>query len=243
MKQIPILFSDPMALATTEGRKTQTRRLRGLQMVNKNPDEWQFIAFGPNPDNENDKGYYAYLNIKNTDTWTYVRCPYGMPGDVLWVREAWAGLPTVGKNGLETEYIYRAAGESVPGVKWKPSIHMPRIACRTFLKVKAIRLERLNTIADADAIAEGIEFLEHDAIDENNPAYRSYKNYLPGKDFITLCDDAGYSWNDGKETHTAAVASYCSLWCEINGTESWNANPWVWVVEYELTTDPDSCKL
>jgi len=234
MKTLPILFSDPMALATAEGRKTQTRRLRGLQRVNKNPDEWT-LNFLFEPLNS---GFLQAMFSHTDGTVLKVKCPYGMPGDVLWVREAWAGLPTVGKNGLETEYIYRAAGESVPGVKWKPSIHMPRIACRTFLKVKAIRLERLNTITDADAIAEGIAFVEHEALGESYPAYRSYSNYLAGKDFITLCDEAGYSWNNGKEIHTAAVASYCSLWCDINGIESWNANPWVWVVEYELTEKP-----
>lgn len=227
MRVLPILFQDDMQKANLYNRKTQTRRLRGLQRANQNPDVWH-IESRPN---YRAKGLqFTFRNSKGDHI--ELISPYGMPGDILWVREAWRQ----DENG---DYQYRASTGNSYKFKWKPSIHMPFKAARSFLKVTNIRIERLNTISDADAIAEGIDFTEYEAISEAHPAYRSYMNYLPGKDFITLCDEAGYSWNYGKETHTAAVASYCSLWCEINDADSWNANPWVWVVEYELTDKPE----
>jgi hypothetical protein len=110
------------------------------------------------------------------------KCPYGVAGDTLWVREAW--------QKLGDEYIYRA---SVPGGLsevglWKPSIHMVREACRLELKILDTWIEPLNSISDADALAEGV------------PDARAFK----------------------------------SLWRIIHGQKSWDLNPDVWVIEFEV---------
>lgn len=109
-------------------------------------------------------------------------CPYGVPGDTLWVRESW--------QKIGDEFIYRASvpgGLTEPGI-WKPSIHMIREACRLELKLLSVRVEPLNSISDADAIAEGV----------------------PGKE------------------------AFRSLWRYINGVDSWDSNPDVWVIEFEV---------
>lgn len=128
-----------------------------------------------------------------------VKCPYGQVGDVLWVRETWDfGYP----------YAYKADG-ALPITKWRPSIHMPKAACRLFLRITNVRVERLQDISEEDAIAEGVSRYP------KSPIY-GYKNYLH-EDMYCL----------------TAVDSFRTLWHSINGEQSWNDNPWVWVVEFE----------
>ena len=112
----------------------------------------------------------------------------------MWVRETWRVADGVTKfyEYAAGRSAFREAADESCGVKWKPSIYMPRTASRITLEVVAVRVERLQEISEADAIAEGI----------------------------------GHSDVD------AAVASYASLWDRINGPGSWDANPWVWVVEF-----------
>ena len=132
MTERPILFSAPMVRAILDGRKTQTRR------VLKVP------AGG--------------MSAAGHD----YRCPYGLPGDRLWVREAhtlvdgpaWSGLPcTAGPDG---RWAYYREGFDRTLSRWRPSIYMPRWACRLTLRVEAVRCERLHAIDDAGALAEGI---------------------------------------------------------------------------------------
>lgn len=193
MIEKPILFSAPMIRAILDGRKTQTRRI---------------VKYPPFA--STDEGLDIQLALGN------IKCPYKC--DRLWVRESWRW------QILDGVYIY-AADELCYGgnhrgqsshqdkseIKWKPSIHMPKIACRLFLDVASIRWERLQNISEEDAIAEGISPME-------NPGTNKYH--------ITV-DDI-YSYNS-----PTAKGVFMMLWNHINGEESYDANPWVWVIEFK----------
>ncbi len=210
----PILYSTPMVQANHADRKNQTRRLNGLEMFNEAPDNWRYD--GIDKDNPSIH-YFERLNIKGKPTEQYqkVLCPYGQVGDVLWVRETCRIV-----NG---KFIYKtddpatyadASGNAVS--PWKPSIHMPAAACRSWCIITGIECQRLQDISPADAIGEGIEEVPSDM-----PI--TWRNY-----------EKGFEW-DGLGD---ATQSFQSLWESINGKESWGANPWVWVVRYEHTTTP-----
>lgn len=155
MTDRPILFSGPMVRAILDGRKTMTRRLvRGATgafwdhgawtpTVTGNDIRWDCAPHGP----------HSML----------LRCPYGVPGDRLWVRETWAlGYhwdrynPSSSRTG---EVWYRADTdeESVNRGRWRPSIHMPRWASRITLDVVRVRVERLQAITAKDVQAEGVQ--------------------------------------------------------------------------------------
>lgn len=145
----PILFSGEMVQAIRSGRKTQTRRV-----ITPQPDR-EF--FGP-------KTYHPSVTDRRGDMrpgpeqfgifdtcgeWS-IRCPYGCPGDRLWVRETFAVC-------ADSNIFYRADGKPDPwnGVKWKPSIFMPRNASRITLEIRNVSVERLHDIDEEDAAAEG----------------------------------------------------------------------------------------
>lgn len=144
MKQIPILFSTPMVQAIMEGRKTQTRRVikpqpntqfrndDRLEFYERTPYEWEI------KDTKSEDGFSTLDSFK---------CPYGKPGDILWVRE------TFQQDG--EDYFYKADCD-INIVGWKPSIHMPKDGARIWLKVKNIWVERLLGMYEKDAIAEGV---------------------------------------------------------------------------------------
>lgn len=191
MKERPILFSAPMVRAILDGRKTQTRRVA-------NPRKHPSLLDGSWSDN-------YVLDACNFE-WLMRDCPYGQPGDRLWVRETFQPIypqDPLYNGGKPICYDYAATyrhgdrlGDSIGEKrKWKPSIHMPRLASRITLEVTGVRVERLNDISGSDAVAEGV------------------RSRLP---------DNGI-----------AVAEYRDLWQSINGAGSWNANPWVWVIEFE----------
>ncbi|KIF80798.1 hypothetical protein [Noviherbaspirillum autotrophicum] len=214
MKERPILFSAPMVRAILDGTKTQTRRvvkpqpvLRRDLSVSDNELAWQLSP----------GSFIICPNTRAPEDFEK-RSPYGQPGGRLWVRETFCPIypqdPTY-NGGEPIEYDYAATykhgdrlGDSL-GIKkvWKPSIHMPRAACRIVLEVTGVRVERLQDISEADAIAEGIE--------------RSGE--------CNWCDYLDYGYND----FTNARYSYRTLWESINGAGSWNANPWVWVIEFK----------
>ena len=160
MKERPILFSAPMVRAILEGRKTQTRRPIHPQPVSHDAAEsGDVVFFGGvlNRVSESRGRNKAAMGLLNAKT---LHCPYGVPGDRLWVRETW-GYENEFYSPYEHEsgrIIYRADGDSPPGCNghnWRPSIHMPRWACRIMLKVEAVRVERLQEITLSDCAAEG----------------------------------------------------------------------------------------
>ena len=131
-------------------------------------------------------------------------------GDILWVRESFAKPPIY---AFGVKYIYKAGfNESICG--WKPSIHMPKEAARIFLEVTNVRVEQLQDISEEDAIAEGIERVSI------APFVHRFKNYLCNNKFI------------------GPKESFKTLWMKINGEDSWNANPWVWVYEFKVVEKP-----
>ena len=222
MKEHPILFSGAMVRALLDGSKTQTRRVVKPQPISviAQPGEgkvpaWAIVNQAP--------ATGVCVNVCGNEDW--LRCPYGKPGDRLWVRETF--LDTLG-TGVEhqddsgTRHRYAFAADCAPGsygdqarkdygLKWKPSIHMPRVACRILLEIVSVRVERLQNISEADAKAEGItpHEVRHFAIFGASAAERAaiYRD--------------------------AAVRPYRGLWQQINGVGSWDANPWVWVIEFK----------
>lgn len=193
MKERPILFSAPMVRAILDGSKTQTRRVVKLQTPKA-----------------------ASISDFCVDGIRVGRCPYGQPGDRLWVRERWKHIEGGGiydaAGGLmdshEDETIYWATRPSYPG-PWKPSIHMPRWASRITLEITGVRVEQLQDISEADAIAEGVG----QVVREKLPRVQQCGEY----DAIDV----------------DPVAEYRGLWEAINGDGSWETNPWVWVVEFK----------
>lgn len=212
----PILFSGAMVRALLAGTKTQTRRVVKAQPEAEHDGEpYWFVG-----------GYRAWTYRSTSDVLrkggNALLCPYGATGGRLWVRETFCD------DWMTTDGIYYRADGGLPGdmvdagCTWRPSIHMPRAASRITLEVTGVRVERLQDISEADAIAEGIEGFE-------------------------LPECGGRFWLDYRLTDAEAgcspalkspVDSYRWLWESINGPGSWDANPFVWVVEFrKLATE------
>lgn len=139
--------------------------------------------------------------------WTKNYYPYGKPGDLIWVRETYQIVPP-------NLIFFKADKTNSAKNGWKPSIFMPKAAARIWLQVVSIRPERLHDIREEDAIAEGVEFI----IINNKPEYRHYEV----KQRIAYC------------INPVASYSFKTLWRSINGRDSWEANPWVWRIEFKV---------
>ncbi len=146
-KERPILFSGPMVRALLDGRKTQTRRI-----VKPQPDHFHRDIIGkPQPWNTED-----WNRVLPQHGEKEIACPYGCVGDRLWVRETWSSWLGAEEAGSPLCVRYKADGESLPlGQRWKPSIHMLRLLSRLTLEITDVRVERLDSISEAGAIAEG----------------------------------------------------------------------------------------
>jgi hypothetical protein len=147
-------------------------------------------------------------------------CPFGTVGDRLWVRETWAeGFI----GGVGDTIIYRADNpdfdkDFLLNGKWKPSIHMPRLASRITLEITGVRVERLQDISEEDAIAEGVKC---EVYDQGKPISACWYNYQ--EDLF-----------DGSFNSPEAIDSFRTLWDSINAKKHpWQSNPWVWVVEFK----------
>ena len=154
-KERPILFSAPMVRALLDGSKTQTRRL-----VKPQPD---IVFAGPIP-GAGICGKYTHDDEKHGRLGVHIPCPYGQPGDRLWVRENFAHIyrdNSLPERRSFEDVAYMANGHSIDiGAygSWKPSIHMPRWASRITLEISSVRVERLQDITRGDAMAEGCPF-------------------------------------------------------------------------------------
>lgn len=217
-----------MVRAILEGRKTQTRRiLKSPHVVLLSQLEKEYGA----PIESNQYGVSFDADGVRAVVSVPLFCPYGGPGDRLWVREAFsserqeqAGTGAVrwvvidsGGFAERTGAYYRATYDEVASRarRWRPSIHMPRCLSRITLEVTGVRVERLHAITEEDAKAEGVEPFTpprgHISPDQRVPG--------PGFDRVRL----------GDQPHRLPFAD---LWEKINGAESWDANPWVWVVSF-----------
>jgi hypothetical protein len=198
-----------MVRAILAGTKTQTRRAMRDQ-------PWKLPHFNRGALSIRVRGtVYQAFNPQ----FPPVRCPYGQPGDRLWVREAFIHEPadycweaSVSIPCRPAFTVYRADHEGdTRGAGWKPSIHMPRWASRITLEVTGVRVERLQDISEADAVAEGC-----DPIDTS----------MHGQLERTLMDlpllDDKHPYRNG----------YALLWEQINGPGSWDENPWVWAISF-----------
>ena len=211
MKERPILFSAPMVRAILDGNKTQTRR---SVKFNDRLNRYDSDGFHRVTDETIEKKPWSENAVRQI-----IGCPYGQPGDRLWVREAFEDCC----SALHSCVLYRADGDD-PGTKWTPSIHMPRWASRITLEVTGVRAERLQDISEVDAMAEGITRLT-----EPLPPRR-----WSGPNRFTL-KGMGSGACAGSVSLNAPAAEdlYRRLWESINGPGSWDLNPWVWVVEFK----------
>lgn len=239
-KERPILFSGAMVRALLAGTKTQTRRVVKPQPANG----WAFEAppvFGRITSPHPKRGKFGAFIRRGLDTdfpeTDLIVCPYGMPGDRLWVRESWRPriIHSCGLDACDCESVgvtYRADGawqgfgfqmhRPIPE-EWLmpqaaqrgdvPSIHMPRWASRILLEVVSVRVERLQDISEADAQAEGCDQLTWNGI------------HGTAADLIDWpLKTVNRPWANG----------YALLWESINGDGSWAANPLVWAVEFKV---------
>lgn len=211
-KERPILFNGEMVRAILAGRKTQTRRVVKPQPSHEAVSSrlldrgWEF--WGP-IDSETGRGLLYQHSVP---------CPYGVPGDRLWVRETFVTgwetdcgeVHTEDEDGKPIpERAWYRADDDLTGwidederhhdfenIPWKPSIHMPRWASRITLQVERVWVERVQEISADDITSEGVED-------------------FPSRDFRTL--------------------AFMDLWDSINAKRgySWDSNPWVWCVEFK----------
>lgn len=181
-----------MVRSIMEGEKTQTRRICKHQFWTHS----ELVDF-----NENQIHSKIDRNVS---------CPFGAPGDLLWVRETWCDMQTASKE--EDNGIRYKASIGKNNFTWKPSIHMPKKAARIWLKIVDVRVERLAGISHKDAIAEGIKV----RISGVKPHDLYYQ--VPGVPNLFPRAMQAFEW----------------LWKNINGIDSWEQNPWVWVIEFEV---------
>lgn len=242
MKEVGTLFSTPMVDAIIQGHKTMTRRTQGLEDVNNDPDFYVFLKDYDQMDIPreaipyDESFYYAFTGKRNNSTLVVTKSPYNI-GDVLWVREEhyryghWIPeegefTPTGKQKWMfvgttdEVRYFdnpppeYRSGKRMDGQIAWYKRLgrFMFKSHCRIKLVVTGIRVERLQDISEADAMKEGVAHV----IDK----ITGYCGY----DYI----------NGGYNLMTTPYKGFRSLWIKINGQESWEANPWVWVVSFKI---------
>lgn len=232
MKERSILFSTEMVKAILEGRKTETRRINKLDQDNK-CGIFKLIDVSDEFMNcETTVASFRYYSIPcgtHNGSITNALCPYGRPGDLLWVRETWSKSAIQLKYG-PTEFLYKAS-ERIK-FQWKPSIHMPKAAARIWLMVEDIRVERLHDITAESIVSEGIRIPVTNKGAENNGVLFE----LGGKDKAISFLPKGFGLKGAPIiTQTQLlIAFWAELWCRINGRESYDSNPWVWVVKFKV---------
>lgn len=249
IKFVPMLFSTPMVQAIFNDTKNQTRRLQGLELINQNPNDWQFewVDFSlKKPFRFTKKSSVNERTLKDRTFIQEEVKAKAKVGDIIWCRETFVegyamedGNFMNDGNGNQIQRIwYKADGDlgnwytgdsdfPTENIPWKPSIHMKKEACRNFLKVADVRVERLQDISEDDAIGEGVE-----------KSYLCYSDPTKGYSFISYNVPRTEIYRKKKIKVVGgyfefAKDSYKSLWEEINGKGSWNKNPWVFVYKFD----------
>ncbi len=215
--ELPILFQTEMVQSILEDRKTQTRRGKGLDEVNVNSYNWQLAHVGDVSYNDLPKRFGAFFyNLSDPKRVAFKPCPYGQPGDLLWLKETWA--PLFDQDGEQFGIAHSTDTDIHPG-PWEPSIHMPKSAARIWLIVEEIRVERVRDISEQDSKAEGVQEL-----DFSSPHFPKFRDYNP-------------QWarkTGGVPICKTAQKSFQTLWISIKGEDSWKSNPWVWVIRFRV---------
>lgn len=221
----PILFNTDMVKVILDGRKSCTRRCVKYKYSNTEmkirTDKYgtriveiqkdiEGETFGKNPDGSTWHKLLGYIEPK---------APY-KKGDILYVRETWCDDRQFTKDDTPGQYFYKASSSDDLEPKWKPSIHMPKEAARIFLRVTNVRVERLQEMKDEDCEKEGLE------------------NFC--KKCSTLFSECDTCLNDG-----GIKEDFKELWDSTIkksdlATYGWDANPWVWVIEFERCEKPES---
>ncbi|HHR1240512.1 TPA: hypothetical protein ACS3BW_004286 [Klebsiella pneumoniae] len=211
MSERGMIFNAEMVRALLDGRKTQTRR----------PIKWKQTRFTEIGEREDGSKWPWSEDAEHAcDFWH--PCPFGAVGDRIWVREAFrvhsraTDVATLVYKASErnswTEQTRRVpvavCNKPATPEKWTPSLHMPRWASRILLEITGVRVERLNAISEEDARAEGI--IDGGCLNCGEPEPCGCANPEPD-----------------------ATDAFAYLWQSIYGQESWNANPWVWVIEFK----------
>lgn len=224
MQERPILFSAPMVRALLNGTKTQTRRVMKTQpepLDPNKPDGYYHCDFrGGNVRSRKANGFPAFIE----------HCPYGQLCDRLWVRETW--MPrAAGSAALYRADYDDAQASGLAGMYsdrgWRPSIHMPRWASRILLEIVSVRVERLQEITNDDARAEGPEYAHPHRHGTEGLEWEPHPGEIV-RDSYAARHNTG--WND------CWICAYRQIWESINGPGSWDANPWVWVIEFKRVT-------
>jgi len=222
IKEIPILFSTPMVQAILEGRKTQTRR---IPIETISIDKMGNLIMGKWNYGQHLDRRPQFENLISLKSRWKIR-------DILWVRETWRGI----EQDFGPDRIEYKASESINiEGKWKPSIHMPKVAARIWLQVESVRVERLQDISEEDAKAEGVR-PNCEGIEKCPSQYCQRMG----------CQSTGEYYHYQRDLDDfpafSAKESFESLWQSINGVKSWNENPWVWVITFKVlstTGKPD----
>lgn len=258
MKEIPILFTADMVLAKMAGRKTMTRRLNGLDMVNEWPSSW---VVDNNKLSIDQKGRLVFRFWNSNDgRQVDIPCPYGRLGTLLWVRENFRvnnwycedgelnfrfeadgsisdiisfddlegetflryweqSCDDLEKAGYQMNDEERYVDYDYKALRLRPNIFMPKAAARIWLQVTDIRVERLQDINPSDVTAEGI-----------------------GESFRSGAKSMASASIDHNLWSSKQIRLFKDLWGSINGPESWEASPWVWVISFDVlstTGKPD----
>ena len=217
----PIPFSEAEVRAILEGRKTQTRRVAKPppKAVFLPDDQWKIDVDEPGT---------AYMDDESGRL--RITCPYGQPGDQMWLRETWALVHNWEEDGIDdwegaipkdrpispSAQVWHKAGhlrssDTVEdrGFRWRPSIHMPRWASRITLEITRVRVERVQDITEADAKAEGVS--------------------------PVMVDSGGFTQWDAPIDIPDYIEPFADLWDKLNAPRGhgWSVNPWVWVIDFE----------
>ncbi|KMM77047.1 hypothetical protein ACP93_02460 [Xanthomonas sp. NCPPB 1128] len=228
MKERPILFNSAMVRAILAGQKTQTRRpikdVPSWEHFGRDIMDWDLsgihqLGYGDDDQLEGtDKWYLDVQTDVDDHSRRVIHCPFGKPGDRLWVREThfindYRGARVPEDERADVELVYAATDEDYvrnleddEGFAWRPSIHMPRWACRLVLEITDVRVERLQAISEEDCAAEGVT-----------------RDTEP-------CDHTRRSCADVGCLGPTYRSSFADLWTSTGG--DWDSNPWVWLIGF-----------
>lgn len=228
-KETPLFFNTPMVCALLEGRKLQTRRVMDPQPEvhpNRQGKHWWPAKLFQSMLVVEDCALPGYEGMAGD------ACPYGGRRDRLWVREATEIDEQTSDSVVLSRYVADGAPVLLSGCEdedfngsiahWdysrrtRPSIHMPRWACRLVLEIQGVRIERLQDISESDAVAEGIGIVTE-----------SMKTTSAQGKYFCLMPDRNMQYSD------SAVDLFKRFWIMMSGEESWSANPWVWVLDFQ----------